>query len=59
MLGAAKTISFTATEFFGRTPVKISVASLSQPNKAFIQDTDAKTKAITTVYASDGKTQTE
>jgi len=59
VLGAAKTISFTATEFFGRTPVKISVASLSQPNKVFIQDTDAKTKAITTVYASDGKTQTE
>jgi len=59
VLGAAKTISFTATGFFGRTPVKISVASLSPPNKAFIQDTDAKTKAIATVYASDGKTQTE
>lgn len=61
VLGAARTIQFTATEVLGResTPVKVSVAALAQPNKAFIQDTDAKTKALSTVYASDGKTQTE
>ena len=61
VLGAAKTIQFTATEMMGRgdTPGIVSTASLAQPNKAFIQDTNAKTKVVDTVYASDGKTQTE
>ena len=59
VLGAARTIQFTATEVLGGVPQKVSVASLVQPNKAFIQDMDAKTKAVGTVYACDGKTQTE
>lgn len=61
VLGAAKTIQFTATELLGResTPMKVSTAYLAVPNKAFIQDMDARTKAIDTIYASDGKTQTE
>ena len=61
VLGAARTIQFTATELLGRenAPMKVSTAYLAMPNKAFIQDTDARTKAIDTVYASDGKTQTE
>ena len=60
VLGAAKTILFTATDVLGHagTPVRTSVAFLAQPNKAFVQDTDAKTKAVETVYASDGKTLT-
>ena len=59
VLGAARTIQFTATEILGGVPRKVSVASLVQPNKAFIQDTDPKTKVVSTVYACDGKTQTE
>ncbi len=61
VLGAAKTIQFTATQVMGPgdTPVRVSVASLAQPNKAFIQDTVAKSNTLSTVYASDGKTQTE
>ena len=59
VLGAAKTIQFTATEMIGGVPEEVSVASLALPNKAFIQDVDAKTKAPDIVYASDGKTQTE
>jgi len=61
VLGAAKTIQFTATHFLGRAgiPIRVSTALLAQPNKAFIRDTDAQTKAISMVYASDGRTQTE
>jgi thiol-disulfide isomerase/thioredoxin len=59
VLGAAKTIQFTATLIKDGRPEQVSVAYLAQPNKAFVQDTDAKTKAVDTVYASDGKTQTE
>ena len=59
VLGAAKTIQFTATEFQGTAPKLVSTAALAQPNKAFVQDMDPKTKAVGTVYASDGKTQTE
>ena len=55
----AKTIQFTATEVIGGVPEEISVAALAQPNKAFIQDTDPTTKTLDTVYASDGKMQTE
>jgi len=59
VLGAAKTIQFTATEVLGGVPEEVSIASLSQPNKVFIQDMNAKTKALDEVYACDGKTQTE
>ena len=59
VLGAAKTIQFTTTVVIGGVPREVSNASLAQPNKAFIQDMDAKTKAVATVYASDGKNQTE
>lgn len=59
VLSAAKTIQFTATETLGGVPVTVSTATLVQPNKAYVQDTDAKKKTVSTVYASDGKTQTE
>ncbi len=59
VLIAAKTIQFTATKVIGGVPEEISVASLAQPNKAFIRDTDPKTKALDTIYASDGIMQTE
>ena len=59
VLGKAKTIQFTATEVLGGVPQEISTAMLSLPNKAYVVDTDAKTKAVDVVYASDGKTQTE
>jgi len=58
-LGAATTIQFTATLIVGGVPRKVSIASLAQPNKAFVQDSNPTTKAVDMVYASDGKTQTE
>jgi len=59
VLGAAKTIQFTATYVKGGHRQEFSVAYLELPNKAFVQDTDAKTKKTDIVYASDGRTQTE
>ena len=59
VLGAAQTIQFRVTEFRGSTPLRVSHAYLAQPNKAFVQERDAKTAAVDTFYASDGKTQTE
>ncbi len=59
VLGAAKTIQFTATETLGGVPMTISTATLVQPNKAYVQDTDVKKKTVSTIYVSDGKTQTE
>lgn len=59
VLGAAKTIQFTATLLKEGQAEEVSTATLTQPNKAFVVDTDAKTKTVDTVYASDGKTQTE
>lgn len=58
-LGTAKTIQFTTTVVVGGVPKEVSAASLAQPNKAFVQDTNAKTKVVDTIYASDGKTQIE
>lgn len=59
VLGAAGTIQFTATESLGGVPMTVSTATLVQPNKAFVQDTDAKKKTVSTTYVSDGKLQTE
>ena len=59
VLGVAKTIQFIATESRGGVSQEVSLALLAPPNKAFIQDTDAKTKAIDRIYVSDGKTQTD
>ena len=59
VLGAAKTIQFTATLLREGQAEEVSVATLAQPNRAFVVDTDARTKAVDTIYASDGKTQTE
>ena len=59
VLGRAKTIQFTATLSVKGKKEEVSVAYLAQPNRAFVQDVDAKTKAIDTVYASDGVTQIE
>ncbi len=59
VLGAAKTIQFTVTLFRNDKPKEVSVAYLAQPNKALVQDRNAKTGRIDIVYASDGKTQTE
>ena len=59
VLGAASSIQFTATEVIGGVSEEVSTATLVQPNKAYVVDTNFKTKAIDTVYVSDGKTQTE
>ncbi len=59
VLGAAKTIQFTATETLGGVPQEVSAAALVQPNRGYVVDTDAKTSSVDVVYASDGKTQTE
>ncbi len=59
VLGSAKTIQFTATALQGGVPQEISTAALASPNRASVTDTDAKTKAVDAVYASNGKTQTE
>ncbi len=59
VLGAARTIQFTATYVKRGHRREFSVAYLELPNKAFVQDADAKTKKIDIVYACDGKTQTE
>ena len=59
VLGKAKTIQFTATLLKDGQAKEVSTAILAQPNKAFAVDTDAKTKTVDTVYASDGKTETE
>ena len=59
VLGRAKTIQFTATLYEKGKKEEVSVAYLAQPNKAFVQDVDAETKAVDTVYASDGVAQVE
>ena len=72
VLGAAKTIQFTATLYRNAVPsgsfladksndkaARVSNAMLVQPNKACVVDMDAKTKAVEVVYVSDGKIQTE
>lgn len=59
VLGAAKTIQFTATLYRNDKPVEISYATLAQPNKAYVVDMDFNTRAVDRVYVSDGKIQTE
>lgn len=59
VLGAAKTIQFTATLYKNNKPVGIVYATLAQPNKAYVEEVDFNTRAVEMVYASDGKTQTE
>ena len=59
VLGAAKTIQFTATFYKDNKPVEVLYAILAQPNKAYVVDMNFKTRATDTVYASDGRTQTE
>ena len=59
VLGAAKTIQFTATLYRNDKPVEISYVTLAQPNKAYVEQVDFTTRAVDKVYASDGKTQTE
>lgn len=59
ILGAAKTIQFTATLYRNDKPVEISYATLAQPNRAYVVDEDFNTRAVDRVYVSDGKTQTE
>ena len=71
VLGAAKTIQFTATLYrigdpagfymvgSDRTPIRAFSVTLAQPNRACIVDTDARTKVVEFLYASDGKILTE
>ena len=59
VLGAAKTIQFTTTFYRNDKPVEVSYATLAQPNKAYVMDENFNTKAVDTVYVSDGKLQTE
>ncbi len=59
VLGAAKTIQFTTTFYRNDKPVEVSYATLAQPNKAYVMDVNFNTKAVDTIYVSDGKTQTE
>ncbi len=59
VLGAAKTIQFTATAYEGSGEVKLSTAMLVQPNKARFVDTNPKTKVVEIICTSDGESQTE
>lgn len=59
VLGAAKTIQFTATLYKNDKPVEIFYVTLAQPNKGYVEEVNFTTRAVDKVYASDGKTQTE
>jgi thiol-disulfide isomerase/thioredoxin/outer membrane lipoprotein-sorting protein len=59
VLGPAKTVQYTAVLVIHGKTQGISAVTLVLPNKAYAIETRPKTHVLESVYASDGKTQTE
>ena len=57
VLGAAKTIQFTATDIVSGKVLVITTVTLVQPNKAYIQRVDRQLHPFNLSLISDGKTE--